>query len=52
MKKNNDGLSQQFIWEKMTMSLRYVRKGKKNTFVPKIIVRKKEKEFANNVKVG
>ncbi len=50
--KNNKSLSQQFLWEKMTMKLRYVRKGKTNMFVPKIIVRKKEKEFVNNVKVG
>lgn len=48
--KNN--ISQQFIWERMTMSLKYVRKDKqKNMFIPKVIIRKAEKQFNNNPKV-
>lgn len=44
-------ISQGYIWNKMYMSLKYIKHDKKkNTFIPKVIVRKKEDKFINNPK--
>lgn len=50
--KNKQGYNQA-VWANIYMSLKYIRKDKKkNVFVPKIIVRKAEKQFKNEPKVG